>query len=99
MNAAGTWQVQIATPVGVLEVRYVFATQDGVLQGHATQGQETTELTEVTSAGERLSWVQQMTRPMKLKLRFEVTVAGDQMIGTARAAPLPGSKVTGTRSG
>jgi hypothetical protein len=34
---------------------------------------------------------------MKLRLKFEVTVEGDQMSGTAKAGMLPTSKVTGER--
>jgi len=38
------------------------------------------------------------TRPMRLNLRFDVAVDGDQMTGTSKAGRLPTSKVSGVRT-
>jgi hypothetical protein len=89
--------VQIATPLGTQRASYHFTQQGEILHGTARQGEETTTVSELALDDLRLTWLQQTTRPMKLKLRFEVVIDGDTMTGTARAAPLPASKVTGTR--
>jgi hypothetical protein len=43
------------------------------------------------------TWKQRITKPVKLHLRFEVTVDGDVMIGTARADVSPASRLEGNR--
>jgi hypothetical protein len=97
VSALGSWQLTITTPIGKQEVSYLFATEHNVLTGHATQGSDTTALVDLTLEGSRLTWTQQVTRPMKLKLLFDVMLEGDTLSGTARASPLPASKVHGVR--
>ena len=97
MSATGTWQLTIATPFGKQEVEYTFATETGLPTGHATQGSDTTALIDLTLEGSRLTWTQHVTRPMKLKLQFDVTLEGETLNGTAKAGALPASKVHGVR--
>jgi hypothetical protein len=97
VSAAGTWQITIATPFGKQEVEYLFATANDVLTGHATQGSDTTALIDLVLEGSRLTWTQHVTRPMKLKLQFDVTLEADTLNGTAKAGALPASKVQGVR--
>jgi hypothetical protein len=47
--------------------------------------------------GNRLTWSYTITKPMQLKLKFDVTVDGDTLTGTSKAGLLPASKVTGKR--
>ena len=47
--------------------------------------------------GDRLTWSQSITKPMRLNLIFEVTVHGEEMTGTCKAGRLPTSKVAGHR--
>jgi hypothetical protein len=98
MSVAGKWNLVIVTPIGkqavVLELR---ETGDGGIAGVAVGSAETTALLEARLDGDTLTWRQAITRPMRLNLAFEVTIAGDTMQGIAKAGRLPGSKVTGTR--
>jgi hypothetical protein len=68
-----------------------------VVHGTATQGDEVVEFIDPFIENEQLVWLQLVTKPMKLRLKFEVTVEGDHMSGTAKAGMLPTSKVTGER--
>ena len=86
MSATGTWHVTIATPFGKQEVEYAFATKNGLPTGHATQGSDTTALIDLTLENSRLTWTQHVTRPMKLKLQFDVTLEGETLNGTAKAS-------------
>ena len=97
MSATGTWQLTIATPFGKQEVEYVFVTETGLPTGHATQGSDTTTLIDLTLEGLRRTWTQHVTRLMKLKLQFDVTLEGDSLNGTAKVGALPASKVHGVR--
>jgi hypothetical protein len=55
------------------------------------------ELADLVHDGNRLTWAQSITRPMRINLTFDLTVDGDQLTGTAKAGRLPGSKVVGHR--
>jgi hypothetical protein len=93
----GEWDVTIKTPVGSLHVVYDFAECDGVVTGAAAGKAETVGLTEVTVDGERVRWRQTVTKPMRLKLEFDVEVHGDRLTGHSRAGRLPRSAVEGVR--
>ena len=47
--------------------------------------------------GDRLTWKQAVTKPVRLNLAFAVTVTGDTLTGTSQAGRLPASQVTGER--
>ena len=65
--------------------------------GTAIQGGERSAIIDAQLDGGRLTWRQQISKPMKLNLKFDVTFAGDRMNGTARAGLLPASKLEGRR--
>lgn len=44
-----------------------------------------------------MRWRQRVSKPMRLNLDFDVTIAGDEMTGVSRAGRLPRTQVTGTR--
>lgn len=89
----GVWDVTIKTPIGSLAVVYVF-TETG---GTATREDETVALRELEISGDRATWRQTVTKPMRLNLDFDVSVDGDRLTGYSRAGRLPRSAVTGVR--
>ncbi|MEC0209099.1 DJ-1/PfpI family protein [Paenibacillus ehimensis] len=93
----GDWDTTIATPVGKLQVRLSISTRDGMIRGTATQGDETAEFINPLLQDDKLTWSLQISKPMRLNLRFEVATEGNQMTGFAKAGVLPGSKLTGMR--
>ncbi|WP_335582147.1 hypothetical protein [Paenibacillus yonginensis] len=93
----GDWDTSIATPVGKLQVKLSIATSQGKILGKATQDNETVEFINPQLVENRMTWSLQIRKPMRLNLRFEVYVRGDQMAGTAKAGMLPASKLTGER--
>lgn len=100
MSAVGTWQLQIRTPIG-RQKAFVEFNASGAgpagFRGVVHTEADDTVLRDVIIQGDQLSWNQSVTRPMKLDLHFQVTVAGDTLTGTAEAGRLPSSQVTGTR--
>ncbi|HEX7324606.1 MAG TPA: hypothetical protein VF292_04525 [Rhodanobacteraceae bacterium] len=97
----GTWDVVIATPIGRLGVTMTFAkTAQGFIGTARGRGEEV-DLTEISvkpaTTGETVTWIQSITKPLRLNLRFEVLVEGDNISGRSRAGKLPASKVSGTR--
>ncbi len=97
MSIIGDWDVTIKTPIGSLGVVYAFTKQDGTLAGTATAKGEAVPLHDIVVDGQRITWRQSVTKPMRLNLDFEVTVDGDRMTGHSRAGRLPRSAVTGER--
>ncbi|RIX51407.1 DJ-1/PfpI family protein [Paenibacillus nanensis] len=93
----GDWDTTIATPVGKLQVRLAIITYNGIVHGKAVQGNETVDFLDPVLQGGKLTWQLRVTKPMRLNLKFEVTVDGDVMTGTAKAGMLPASKLTGKR--
>jgi len=95
---AGTWNATLDTVVGVMNVVFNITESDGVYGGTAVSKDETVEILEVSASGNSLTWIQHVTTPMKVTLKFEVEVDGDQMKGVSKVGFLPASKVTATRA-
>lgn len=93
----GDWDTSIATPVGKLEVKLSISTNNGIIQGTATQGDETVEFLNPLVHDNKLTWSLNITKPIRLQLHFEVTASGEHMTGIAKAGILPASKLTGKR--
>ncbi|WP_037853582.1 hypothetical protein [Streptomyces sp. NRRL S-340] len=97
MSVEGTWNLSISTPIGKIEAVVELRDQDGVLTGVAHGAGEHVPLGDITLDGDRLTWKQAITKPVRLNLAFDVTVDGDTLQGTSKAGRLPSSKVTGER--
>ncbi|MBX6038433.1 DJ-1/PfpI family protein [Pseudomonas aeruginosa] len=93
----GVWKVELATPIGALQITLDISSLQGILHGRATQGDQTESFHDISLHGDCLQWTQRVTKPMRLTLRFSVTVEADVMTGTAKAGLLPASRLTGSR--
>jgi len=96
VDLTGVWDVTVRTPIGSLAVVYAFA-DDGDITGTATARDETVPLRDIVVAGQRVTWRQSVTKPMRLNLEFDVMVDGDRLMGHSKAGRLPRSVVTGVR--
>jgi hypothetical protein len=99
----GTWNLSMRTPIGTMHATMTFDDTDGVWTGIADDGTSPSVslrdiCTESTADGERVTWSQSITKPMRLNLDFDVVIAGDQMTGHSRAGRLPRTTVSGTRA-
>ena len=99
MPVEGSWALTIATPIGKQHATLELVRRDDVLHGVARGSGEDVPLVDVVLDGDRLTWAQSITRPMRLNLTFDVTVNGDEMTGHSKAGHLPRSTVTGRRLG
>lgn len=97
MPVEGTWDLSISTPIGKITAVVELLRTDGGLHGIAHGAGEEVPLSDVALDGDRLTWRQAVTRPMRLNLAFAVTVDGDTLTGTSKAGRLPASTVTGRR--
>ena len=101
MSIVGEWDVTIKTPIGSLAVVYTFTVDGDSIAGSATGQGETVPLRDVAAVneagGQRVTWRQAVTKPMRLNLGFDVLVTGDRLAGHSKAGRLPRSAVTGVR--
>jgi len=97
MPVEGTWDLSISTPIGKINSVVELRRQDGVLTGAAHGAGEQVPLDDVALDGDRLTWKQAVTKPMRLNLAFALKVDGDTLTGTSKAGRLPASKVSGRR--
>jgi hypothetical protein len=93
----GEWETIIATPVGKMQVKLSISTIGGIIKGTAIQGDEIVEWINPVLQNNKLAWSLRITKPMRLNLKFEVTVDLDCMTGIAKAGILPASKLVGNR--
>lgn len=98
MSVAGKWKVIIKGPTGpehtILELQDVGS---GKLTGAQTGKGATTEITDGRLDGKNISWVNKVTKPMKIKVKFNGLVDGDSISGKAKPGLLPACKFTATR--
>ncbi|MGW2783589.1 hypothetical protein ACWC3X_20410 [Streptomyces populi] len=97
MSVEGTWNLSVSTPIGRIEAVIELRERDGLLAGVAHGTGEEVPLGEIALDGDRLTWKQAVTKPVRLNLAFDVTVDGDTLQGTSKAGRLPSSKVVGER--
>ena len=99
MSIVGNWDVSIATPIGTQRVVLELTECDGKIEGVARGSAETVPLANLVLGGNRLTWNQTISKPMRLHLAFDVIFESDTLTGTSKAGLLPASKVTGRRQG
>ncbi|MYR62808.1 hypothetical protein GTY54_43600 [Streptomyces sp. SID625] len=97
MSVEGTWHLAVSTPIrrmeGVVELRR----RGGILTGTAYGAGAEVPLDDVVQGGDRLTWTHAVSKPMRLKLAFDVTGDGRTLRGACGAGRLPASKITGER--
>jgi hypothetical protein len=97
MPIEGVWDLTIATPVGRIKPVVELSRDGGEFTGVAHGAGEEVPLRDIVVDGDRITWKQAVTKPLRLNLTFAVTIDGDDLTGTSKAGRLPASKVTGRR--
>ena len=101
MTASGTWELTIDSPLGKQRA-LVTLTQnsDDAWQGMARdlRSGEESQMTDISIQGDKVGWQQRITKPMKLKLTYNLTLENDKLTGKVKAGLFPASKVVGERA-
>ncbi|MFD0870891.1 MULTISPECIES: DJ-1/PfpI family protein [Paenibacillus] len=97
VNVQGKWDTTISTPIGKLSVELDITSEDGQIAGTAKQGEEIVPMDKPVLVGNQLTWSMKVTKPMRLTLKFTVSIDGNKMHGAAKAGVLPSSKLIGHR--
>ncbi len=94
----GTWNLTVKGPTGAQSTVLVMKSENGVLTGSATGQGSTTAVTDVKVEGNDVSWVNNVTKPMKLKVTFTGTISGNNIEGKCKAGFMGSFKFTGTKA-
>ncbi|MFJ8542400.1 hypothetical protein ACIRFH_10365 [Streptomyces sp. NPDC093586] len=97
MPVEGTWNLSVSTSIGKIKAVVELREQDGVLTGVAHGAGEEATPADITLVGDRLTWKQATTEPMRLNMTFDMTGNADTLRGASKAGRLSSSKVTGER--
>lgn len=94
----GTWDTEISTPIGKQSVVFELTVDAaGSLRGTAADKYGVVPLLDIVVDGRHITWIQHVTRPLRLTLQFNVEIERDRLNGTAKAGLLPASRVVGQR--
>ncbi|MGP3534123.1 hypothetical protein ACTU3I_04955 [Microbacterium sp. RD1] len=97
-NADGTWNIEIATPLGRQQATLHIVTDGEALTGTAHTKDESVVIADGTIRGATLTCAVDLTKPLPLKVIYTLEIDGDVISGTAKAGRFPMSKVTGWRA-
>ncbi|WP_033345147.1 hypothetical protein [Catenuloplanes japonicus] len=98
MSISGTWNVEISTPMGKQTAVLALAADGDTLTGTATQGGETAPIQDGKASGDGATFTLNLTKPIPVKLGFDVTASGDALSGDVKLGAFGTSKVVGTRA-
>ncbi|MDR3417297.1 MAG: cytochrome P450 [Nevskia sp.] len=94
----GTWNVTVKSPTGpmatVLALEYV----DGRLTGTQSGQGTTTPISDIQIDGNQITWINHISKPMKMKLTFSGTVSGKEMSGKVKAGFMGSFQFTGVKA-
>ncbi|HMP56878.1 MAG TPA: xanthine dehydrogenase family protein molybdopterin-binding subunit, partial [Novosphingobium sp.] len=94
----GAWQVTMSTPMGPQEMTAHFHSDGGVVTGELISDQGSQGFTG-TLEGNRIRFDLAVEKPMKLTLKYDITIDGDELSGKARMGMFGSAKLKGTRTG
>ena len=95
----GEWKMVMQPPVGPKqEMVATFHTEGGVLTGKLEAPEGTQEFSG-TVEGNRLKWEMKVTQPMPITLKYDLTIEGNALSGTAKLGMFGKAKVSGERVG
>ena len=93
----GKWNLVVKGPTGAEPTVLVIEHKDGVLTGTQTGQGTTSAVTEVTVNGNQVSWINHVTKPLKLKVTFTGEIQGNTMSGKCKAGFVGSFKFTAVK--
>jgi hypothetical protein len=97
VSVEGTWILTIKSPTGPIPTTLVIERSDTGLTGSQSGQGTTSPITDVKVDGNKIFWVNHVTKPMKMKLECTGVIDGKNISGKVKAGfmgsyPFSGSK-------
>jgi hypothetical protein len=96
MSALGSWQVTLVAPMATQEMLLRILTLGDDFTGVIESVMGNMNITG-TAVANRLHWVMDVKKPMRIKVTCEIVVEGDTLSGTAKLGIFGKAKMTGKR--
>jgi hypothetical protein len=96
MSIAGSWKVTASTPAGPQVMHLHIATEGDRFTGRIDSPMGDLDIAGSVQ-GNTLNWVTEISKPMSMKVTFEVVINGDVLSGTAKMGFLGKAKLIGER--
>ncbi len=93
----GTWKMVMQTPMGPQEMTGIFRTDGEALSGELVSPEGSQGFTG-TVAGNQLKFNLAVEKPMKMTLKYAITVDGDQLTGKVKLGMFGSATLTGERA-
>jgi len=93
----GDWNMVLASPVGPQEMRGHFVTDGQSLSGYLRSPQGQQDFTG-TVEGNRMKFDLKVEKPMKITLKYDITVSGDRLSGKVKMGIFGSAKLSGERA-
>jgi carbon-monoxide dehydrogenase large subunit len=93
----GDWNMVLSTPMGPQEMRGHFETNGQSLSGYLSSPQGQQSFTG-TVEGNRLKFDLKVEKPMKITLKYDVAVAGNELTGKVKMGIFGSAKLAGKRA-
>jgi len=93
----GTWNLVVKGPTGPQPTVLVLERAGDTLSGTQSGQGSSTSVTDVTVDGSKVSWVNHVTRPIKLKVTFTGEISGNSMSGKCKAGFMGSYPFTATK--
>jgi hypothetical protein len=93
----GTWNISIKSPTGPMDTTLLLERRGDALTGSQSGQGLTSPISDVKLEGNKLSWTNHVTKPMKMKLECSGVIDGRNISGKVKAGfmgtyPFTGSK-------
>lgn len=92
----GDWKIIMKTPMGPQEMTAHFETDGSALSGYLSSPEGQQDFTG-TAEGNRLLFDLKVDKPMKITLKYDITIDGDSLSGKAKMGMMGSAKLTGER--
>lgn len=96
MNAVGSWKVTLVAPMATQEMLLRILTLGGNFTGVIESAMGNMDIAGAVVEN-RLQWVMDVKKPMRIKVTCEAVVEGDTLSGTAKLGIFGKAKMTGRR--
>ncbi|NGY07022.1 cytochrome P450 [Solimonas terrae] len=93
----GTWKVTVKGPTGPQSTTLTIAHDKGVVTGSQSGQGESSPILDGKLDGNQLSWINQISKPMKMKLTFTAEIENNAMTGKVKAGFMGSFPFTGVK--
>jgi hypothetical protein len=92
-----TWQCTLQTPAGPQEMTVQLVREGETVSGRIDSPMGGETISNGKALGDRITWTMQVSKPMSIKLSFDVKVEGNQMTGKVKLGLFGSAALSGHR--